>query len=71
MREVSLVLAGRPVSSQGSTCSRGPERADSKLLYTGQVDKNVEAEIESEQLCLAVQFLFFYLRKQDFLSIVL
>lgn len=40
-------------------------------MYTGQVDKNVEDEIEFEQLCLAVQFLFFCSRKQDFLSIIL
>lgn len=38
--------------------------------YTGQVDKNIDTEIESKQLSLAVWFLL-YLRKQDFLSIIL
>ena len=58
------------MGSQRITCSKGPEKADNKLLYTEQVDKNIETEIESKQLSLAVQFLL-YLRKQDFLSIIL
>lgn len=30
-------------------------------MYTGQVDKNVETEIESKQRCLAVQVFFYFL----------
>lgn len=62
IREASLklVLARRPMGSQGISCSKGPEKADSNLLYTGQVDKNIETETEIQTTvsCCSVPSLF-------------
>lgn len=57
------------MGSLGIPYSKGPEKPKKKLLHTGQVDTSIETEKESKQLSLAVQF--FYLRKQNFLSIIL
>jgi len=57
------------MGSQGIACSKGAEKTDDKLLYTGQADKNIETEIESKQLSLAVRY-HLYLRKQDFGNIL-
>lgn len=45
---------------QGITCSKGPEKADNKLLYPGQVDKNIETEtqIQTTVSCCSVPSLF-------------